>query len=64
MSEPNYVRPENIVVGVKAPRCPESWWATPGQTRSEFYAKWQARVEVMKQTRQAGYGRADGVDAQ
>lgn len=54
---------EDLILNPKPAICPDSWWATPG-TRAEFTQRWQERLPKMKKTRQAGYGRADGVDAQ
>jgi hypothetical protein len=56
---------ESIYLGIiaKAPKCPESWWATPGLTRDQFNAKQRERLTSMKAIRQT-YGRIDGVDAQ
>lgn len=55
---------EDLILNPKAARCPDSWWADPRVTREEWMARQATRVAAMKQTRQAGYGRADGVDAQ
>jgi hypothetical protein len=56
---------ESISLGrPKGPKCPESWWATPGQTREQFFERWQQRLPAMKLEKQPAYGRTDGVDAQ
>lgn len=58
-----YRQQQDIVVNPRPAVCPDSWW-TANISRSEWMAKQAERQAAMKQTRHAGYGRADGVDAQ